>query len=481
MQTILPVILSGGSGTRLWPLSRGLYPKQFMDMGGEETLFARTVSRALALPGAKAPVVVCNEKHRFLAAAILQNLSRRPGLGAASGAAILLEPEGRNTAPAIALAALHAMEEGDDPLLLVLSSDHLINPESAFADAVSTAVTGAKAGYLAVFGVTPAHPETGYGYIKEGQTLLPGVLAVERFVEKPDAKTAARMLKEGGFFWNSGMFLFHASLFLAELQRYAPETHSACLAIWAGRTRDLDFTRFRAEDFTACPSISVDYAVMERTAKACMAPLTAEWNDMGSWDAFYETGDKDAEGNVRHGDVIQLESRNCYLHSSHRLVAALGIEDVSVVETADAVLVLPKARSQDVRLLLAELKRRNRPETDTHLKVYRPWGSYETLVFDERFQVKRIIVNPGAALSLQLHHHRAEHWVVVHGTARVTVGEREVILTEDQSSYIPLGTRHRLENPGRIPLEIIEIQTGSYLGEDDILRFEDTYGRAPQG
>lgn len=479
MQTILPVILSGGSGTRLWPLSRGLYPKQFMDMG-DDTLFARTVSRALRLPDAKAPVVVCNEEHRFLAAAILQELSHRPGLEAAAGSSILLEPSGRNTAPAIALAAMHAMEKGDDPLLLVLSSDHRINPESAFADAVDIAVTGAKAGYLAVFGVTPDHPETGYGYIKEGRELMPGVFAVERFVEKPDAETAAAMLSRGGFSWNSGMFLFHASVFLAELQRYAPETHSACLAIWAGKTRDLDFTRFKAADFAACPSISVDYAVMERTAVACMAHLAAEWNDMGSWESFYKTGSKDSQGNVQHGDVIQLESRNCYLHSSHRLIAALGIEDVSVVETADAVLVLPKARSQDVKLLLGELKRRRRPETDTHLKVYRPWGSYETLVLNERFQVKRIIVKPGAALSLQLHHHRAEHWVVVHGTAKVTVGDEEVILTEDQSSYIPLGTRHRLENPGRIPLEIIEIQTGSYLGEDDIVRFEDTYGRESQ-
>lgn len=478
MQSIQPVILSGGSGTRLWPLSRGLYPKQFMAMGGD-TLFARTVARALGLAGAAAPIVVCNEDHRFLAAAILQELSGRSGLGAAGRAPILLEPKGRNTAPAIALAAFHAMEANGDPLLLVLSSDHRIEPEAAFHDAVATAASGAEAGYLAVFGVTPTRPETGYGYIKEGAMLMPGVFAVERFVEKPDAGAAAAMLAGDGFSWNSGMFLFRASVFLEELQRHAPETHAACRTIWDGRTRDMDFTRFRAEDFAACPSVSVDYAVMERTARACVAPLEARWNDMGSWEAFYETGDKDDRGNVRHGDVIQVESRNCYLHSNHRLVAALGVEGLSVVETADAVLVLPSERSQDVKLLLEELKQRGRPETDTHLKVHRPWGSYETLVLNERFQVKRIIVKPGATLSLQMHHHRAEHWVVVHGTAKVTVGDKDVILTEDQSSYIPLGTRHRLENPGRIPLEIIEIQTGSYLGEDDIVRFEDTYGRAP--
>lgn len=476
MQIIQPVILSGGSGTRLWPLSRGLYPKQFMAMNGG-TLFARTVARALGLPDVTAPIVVCNEEHRFLAAAILQEQSRRPGLEAASESAILLEPVGRNTAPAIALAALQAMEKSRDPLLLVLSSDHIISPESSFAEAVTTGAAGAEAGYLAVFGVTPSRPETGYGYIKEGEMLLPGVFAVERFVEKPDEKTASAMLDQGGFSWNSGIFLFRASVFLEELSRHAPEAHKACLAIWAGRTLDFDFTRFRAEDFAVCPSISVDYAVMEHTDRACMVPLEAEWNDMGSWEAFYETGDKDAAGNVRRGDVIQLDSKDCYLHSSHRLVAALGVEGLSVVETADAVLVLPRERSQDVKQLLAELKRQERPETDTHLKVYRPWGTYETLVLDDRFQVKRIIVKPGATLSLQMHHHRAEHWVVVHGTAKVTVGEKELILSEDQSSYIPLGTLHRLENPGRIPLEIIEIQTGSYLGEDDIVRFEDNYGR----
>ena len=476
MQTIQPVILSGGSGTRLWPLSRGLYPKQFMDMSGD-TLFAKTVSRALNLNDVNPPIAVCNAEHRFLAAAILQQQSGMPGLEAAARASILLEPSGRNTAPAIALAALHAREGGNDPLLLVLSSDHLISPESAFADAVNTAVTGAEAGYLAVFGVTPTRPETGYGYIQEGAMLMPGVFNVARFVEKPDAAAASDMLRQGGYSWNSGMFLFRASVFLEELQRYAPETHQACLAIWANRTSDLDFIRFRAEDFNACPSISVDYAVMEHTDRACMVPLEAEWNDMGSWEAFYETGGKDDAGNVSRGDVIQLESRNCYLHSNHRLVAVLGLENISIVETPDAVLALPKNRSQEVKRLLEELKQRGRPETDTHLKVYRPWGSYETLVLGQRFQVKRIIVNPGATLSLQLHHHRAEHWVVVHGTGKVTVGDSELILKEDESSYIPLGTRHRLENPGCIPLEIIEIQTGSYLGEDDIVRFEDTYGR----
>lgn len=485
MNHLHTVILGGGSGTRLWPLSRGLYPKQFMVLEGT-TLFAQTVSRAVELPNSAPPIVICNESHRFLAAAILQEQSRLPGLEQAGKARILLEPVGRNTAPAIALGAMAAMEAaqqsgGGDPLLLVLSSDHIIAPQEAFASAVTTALAGAEAGRLIVFGVPPSRPETGFGYIKQGETILPGVFAVTQFVEKPDQPRAEAMLQDAAFTWNSGMFLFKASVFLEELASYAPKAYEACAATWASGTRDLDFTRFSAEAFTACPSISIDYAVMEHTKKAGMVPLRAKWNDMGSWEAFYEAAPKDNQGNACSGDVLQLDSRDSYLHASHRLVAALGLDGISVVETADAVLVLPRSRSQDVKLLLEEMKRRGRPETDTHLRVYRPWGSYETLALGDRFQVKRIIVKPGGILSLQKHHHRAEHWVVVRGTASVIVGEETKTLKEDESTYIPLGKQHRLENPGRIPLEIIEIQTGSYLGEDDIVRYEDSYGRLGEG
>ena len=484
MQTLQPIILSGGSGTRLWPMSRRLYPKQFMDLQGS-TLFGQAAVRAAALPGSVAPVVICNEEHRFLAAAILQQEGRTGGQGKLAKARILLEPSGRNTAPAIALGALaaaalqqEARPEGEtDPLLLVLSSDHIINPQEGFAEAVQLAAAGADSGRLVVFGVQPTHPETGFGYIKQGGELFRGVFAVNRFVEKPDSRSANAMLDEGGYVWNSGMFMFRASAFLEELSRYAPEVYEACLSIWQSRKADMDFMRFSPEAFEACPSVSVDYAVMERTQKACVTPLSATWSDMGSWEAFYGSSNRDKNGNAQTGDVIQLESRNCYLHSSHRLVAAIGLDGISVVETADAVLVMPRERCQDVKLLLEELKKRERPETDTHVRAYRPWGSYETLVLGERFQVKRIIVKPGGILSLQMHHHRAEHWVVVRGIAKIIVGERELVLKEDESTYIPLSVQHRLENPGCIPLEIIEIQTGSYLGEDDIVRFEDTYGR----
>jgi mannose-1-phosphate guanylyltransferase/mannose-6-phosphate isomerase len=478
VQAILPVILSGGSGTRLWPLSRRLYPKQFMDLGGD-TLFGTTVHRSLALPGSRPPMVICNEEQRFLAAAILQehglNDPRRP----ARKAAILLEPEGRNTAPAVALAALAALGAypDEDPIVLVLASDHVIEPLNAFVEAVGLACAGADSGRLVVFGVPPAKPETGFGYIHQGETLFPGVYAVDRFVEKPDAASAAAMLRAGDYTWNSGMFMFRASVFLEELARHAPEVEAACRAIWQTRRKDLDFIRFDGEAFAACPSISVDYAVMEKTDKACMTPLNADWSDMGSWESFYESAPKDEAGNALSGDVLTVDSKNCYLRAGSRMLAVLGLEDICLVETADAVLALPRARSQEVKALLERMKREKRPETDVHSKVYRPWGSYETLVLGERFQVKRIIVNPGGKLSLQRHYHRAEHWVVVRGVARIAKGEVEEMLQEDMSVYIPQGTTHRLDNPGRIPLELIEIQTGSYLGEDDIERFDDTYGR----
>ncbi len=479
MSTVHPIILSGGSGTRLWPLSRRLYPKQFIDFSGT-TLFGQTIARASALAGSAPPIVICNDEQRFLAAAILQRHGLCSDDQKSAGAMILLEPEGRNTAPAVALGAMAAMarSEEKDPLLLVLSSDHIITPQDKFAEAVCLATTGAEAGKLVVFGVLPTRPETGFGYIRQGREIFPDIYAVERFVEKPDAATAAHLLQQDGVTWNSGIFLFRASVFLEELACYAPEVEKACRTIWESRGSDLDFTRFSREAFEACPSISVDYAVMERTDKACVTPLKAEWSDMGSWKAFYDSADKDYDGNAVSGDVLHLDSRNCYLHSSHRLVAALGVENLCVVETADAVLVLPRERAQDVKLLLEELKKSERSEADAHVRVYRPWGSYENIALGDRFQVKRIIVNPGGVLSLQMHHHRAEHWVVVRGTAKIQMEERSLVLKEDESTYIPLGMRHRLENPGRIPLEIIEIQTGSYLGEDDIIRFEDTYGRA---
>jgi mannose-1-phosphate guanylyltransferase/mannose-6-phosphate isomerase len=468
LPTIRPVILCGGSGTRLWPLSRTFHPKQFIQLESG-TLFGATVKRAAGTPGAGKPIVVCNENHRFFAAGLLQELR--------VAADILLEPMARNTAPAIALAAMAAREAGEDPLLFVLPSDHIIAPEEALHAAVAAAAAAAGNGALVTFGVTPTRPETGYGYIRRGAEAGPGVFRVERFVEKPNPEEADRLLAEGGYTWNSGMFLFRASTYLEELTRHAPGIHDACAKAWAGRSRDLDFTRIDKERFAASPSDSIDYAVMEHTRTACVVPLTADWNDLGSWKAFHEASVRDAQGNARVGDVVALDAENCYLHATHRLVAALGVKDVVVVETADAVLVADWSRTQEVKRLLANIARAGRSEADTHVKVYRPWGSYESLSVGDRFQVKRIVVNPGKVLSLQFHHHRAEHWVVVRGTARITVGEEVRLLGEDQSTYIPLGAVHRLENPGRIPLEIIEVQTGAYLGEDDIVRLEDSYGR----
>ncbi|MDR0827001.1 MAG: mannose-1-phosphate guanylyltransferase/mannose-6-phosphate isomerase, partial [Desulfovibrio sp.] len=361
--------------------------------------------------------------------------------------------------------------------ILVLSSDHIIDPADAFAESVSLARKGAESGRIAIFGVEPSRPETGFGYIRSGREIFPGIREVESFVEKPDAEGAKAMLKDGAYFWNSGMFMFKAPVFWEELAAHAPKVESVCRSVWRGRRRDLDFIRLSVDDFAACPSISIDYAVMEHTRKACVAPLTSSWSDMGSWESFYESGLKDATGNVLCGDIVQIDAKNSYLHAEHRLVAVLGIDGIDVVETSDAVLVMPRGRSQDVRLLLEELKKRGRQEADEHRCVFRPWGSYENLVVGERFQVKLIMVKPGGILSRQMHHHRSEHWIMVRGTAKVSLDEEQHIIKEDESIYIPLGSIHRVENPGRIPLELIEIQTGSYLGEDDIVRFDDVYGR----
>jgi mannose-1-phosphate guanylyltransferase/mannose-6-phosphate isomerase len=464
---MIPVILSGGSGTRLWPLSREAYPKQFLALAGEDTMLQATWRRVEALASA-APLIVANEEHRFMVAEQLRQVDCSP-------AAILLEPVGRNTAPAIAVAALQAIADGADPLLLVLPSDHVIHDVAAFQTAVRTAEGAAREGRLVTFGIVPTGPETGYGYIRAetGE----GVRAVAEFVEKPDAATAGRYLSSGGYFWNSGMFLFRASAYLGELERQQPAMLAACRAALAGARCDQDFVRLDKDTFAACPADSIDYAVMEKTALAAVLPIAVGWNDVGSWAALWEIAEQDGNGNAHHGDVIAQDCRDTLAWGDGRLVALLGLQDVVVVDTADALLVAHRDHVQDVKGIVARLKIAGRPEPTLHRKVYRPWGSYDSIDLGERFQVKRITVKPGAQLSLQMHHHRAEHWIVVSGTGRVTRGEETLILSENQSTYIPLGVKHRLENPGVVPLELIEVQSGSYLGEDDIVRFEDVYGR----
>ncbi|WP_070990095.1 mannose-1-phosphate guanylyltransferase/mannose-6-phosphate isomerase [Halofilum ochraceum] len=471
-----PVLLAGGSGTRLWPLSRRAYPKQFVPLLGEESLFAATLGRLNGLEHA-APMVVCNEEQRFLVAEEVRN-------SAIERASILLEPAGRNTAPAIALAALEARADDSDPILLVLPADHAIPDSAAFARAVEAAAAAAAAaaaedGALVTFGIEPRSPATGYGYIKAAAG--EGVRPVEAFVEKPDRATAEAWLAAGGYYWNSGMFVFRASAFLEELERHAPAMLKAVEKAHAGHTADLDFLRFDAAAFMESPAESVDYAVMEHTKRAVVVPFDGDWSDVGSWQALWEAGiaagEGDAGDNVLHGDVITSSTERCFLHASHRLIAAVGLQDCVVVETADAVLVAPRERAQEVKKLVERLEADGRTEQDEHRRVFRPWGNYEGIDHGERFQVKRIVVDPGGCLSLQKHHHRAEHWVVVRGTAKVTSGEEQFLVTENQSTYIPLGTVHRLENPGHIPLELIEVQSGSYLGEDDIVRYEDQYGR----
>ncbi len=468
MLPILPVILSGGSGTRLWPLSREAYPKQFLPLVGDVTMLQATWNRVAAIAGAP-PIVVANQEHRFMAAEQLRECNVSPQ-------ALILEPIGRNTAPAIAIAALQALAAGDDALLLVLPSDHVVRNEAAFHAAVQQAAIAAEAGKLVTFGIVPTAPETGYGYIKAQAGV--GVRAVDRFVEKPDLATAEQYVASGEYYWNSGMFLFKASRYLQELEALQPAILAACREALDKASRDSDFIRLDTEAFAASPNDSIDYAVMEKTADAAVVPLDAGWNDVGSWSALWEVSDKDANGNACHGDVIALDCRNSYAYGN-RLIAMVGLEDVVVVETDDAVFVGHKDRVQDVKEIVGQIKRDGRSEAAAHRKVYRPWGAYDSIDNGARFQVKRITVKPGATLSLQMHHHRAEHWIVVSGTAEVTRGEEVILLTENQSTYIPLGVTHRLKNPGKLPLELIEVQSGSYLGEDDIVRFEDQYGRAP--
>ncbi len=480
---LVPVILCGGTGTRLWPLSRASYPKQYWALAGSDdtTLLQQTQQRLEGLPQLAPPLLVCNEDHRFSVAEQMRQIGVDP-------AAILLEPVGRNTAPAIAVAALQATARGEDPLLLVLAADHVIRDGAAFRAAITAGRPAAAAGRLVTFGIVPTAPETGYGYI---EAALPFAAAptngaaagplepvpIARFVEKPDRATAEQFFASGRFTWNSGMFLFKASAILAELERLTPELVSACRAALEQDSADLDFLRLEQESFASCPSLAIDVAVMERTALGSVLPLEAGWSDVGSWSALWDTGERDASGNVLRGRVISEGSRNCYLRSEHRLVVGLGVDDLVVVETDDAVLVAHRDRAQDVKMIVNQLEAAGASEGKAHRRIYRPWGHYDGVVEGERWQVKKILVKPGASLSLQMHHHRAEHWVVVKGTAVVEKDGLQEMVGENQSTYIPLGSKHRLSNPGKIAVEMIEVQSGPYLGEDDIVRFDDVYGR----
>ncbi len=473
---ITPVILCGGNGTRLWPLSRDMYPKQLLALTGDKSLLQQTALRLAGMEEVGPPLVLCNENHRFLVAEQL----RQVGIEAA---AIILEPVGRNTAPAATLAALHVEGFSHDATLLILPADHLIENVAAYRKAVVQGQKVAKQGRLVTFGIVPENPETGYGYIKKGAQ-VPGsantTFEIDQFVEKPDLATAERYLADGAYSWNSGMFMFRASLFIDELKTHDPAMYEQCRLALESAKKDLDFTRIGKDAFSACPSDSIDYAVMEKTDKGAVIPIDVGWNDIGSWSALWDVGNQDQNGNVSHGDVILEDTKNSFIYADSRLVATIGLDDTIIVETIDAILVAPKNRVQDVKRIVTRLKTLGRHEANLHRRVFRPWGSYEGVTSGERFQVKLITVKPGAILSLQMHHHRAEHWIVVKGTARITKGETVFILSENESTFIPLGVTHRLENPGVIPLELIEVQSGSYLGEDDIKRFEDSYGRVEQ-
>ena len=482
MQSLIPVVLSGGSGTRLWPLSREKYPKQLLPLIGEDSLLQATIRRMEGLAGVQlgAPLVVCNEEYRFVIAEQLRLMGKK--------GTILLEPIGRNTAPALTLAAFASMREGDDPILLVMPADHVILDITSFQKEVRKGMALAAEGAVITFGIKPDSPETGYGYIQSGESLdNDGVCRIARFVEKPDVATAQAYLDAGFYFWNSGLFMLRASVWLSAIGFCREDILVACRKAWDQGSIDGDFLRVNKEAFVQCPSDSIDYAVMERLAAGeallpigVVIPLSAGWSDIGAWDSLWDVLPKDHQGNVSQGDVMLQDCRNVLIISGSRLIACVGMEDMVVVETPDAILIAHMNRTQDVKKIVDRLRREGRPEGQLHRKVFRPWGWYDGVDAGERFQVKRIVVNPGAALSLQMHHHRAEHWIVVRGTARVTRGDASYLVSENESTFIPLGTRHRLENPGRVPLEMIEVQSGSYLGEDDIVRFEDVYGREAQ-
>ncbi|MBK9130703.1 MAG: mannose-1-phosphate guanylyltransferase/mannose-6-phosphate isomerase [Gammaproteobacteria bacterium] len=491
---IQPVILSGGSGTRLWPLSREYYPKQLLAPVSDRTLLQSTVCRLDGFDGGSgpriaAPLVICNEEHRFLVAEQMRQLGKPPGQ-------ILLEPVGRNTAPAATLAALHAGARDEDVVLLIMPADHLIQDEASFRQAALEGAQLAAQGYVVTFGIVPTRAETGYGYIRKGdmiasigpQSSVLSPFQIDKFVEKPDAVTAQSYIDSGNYLWNSGIFMVHAGVWLEAIGRFRPDIRAAAEQSYRGGKQDGDFYRVDKPSFTSCPSDSIDYAVMEKLtvspvmpdaspAKAAVIPLDAGWSDVGAWSSLWEVSPQDADGNILRGDVLAEDTRNSMLYSEHRLLAGVGLENIIAIETADAVLVVHRDRAQDVKEIVGRLKKQGRSEHQIHRRVHRPWGSYEGIDKGERFQVKRITVKPGASLSLQMHHHRAEHWVVVSGTARVVCGDKEFLLSENQSTYIPIGVTHRLENPGTLPLELIEVQSGSYLGEDDIVRFEDHYGR----
>ena len=470
--TIHPVVLCGGSGSRLWPMSRQMFPKQFLPLAGDRTMLQEALAR-VAGPTFAAPIVVANAEHRFIIAEQLR-------LAKVTAEAIILEPSGRNTAPAAGIAALAALAIDADALVLVMPSDHVILDDDAFLAAIEAASVAARAGALVTFGIAPTYPETGYGYIRASTGLdgAAGVLRVERFVEKPDKATAEAYLAEGGYYWNAGIFLFSASAFLSELERLRPNILVACQDALAKGKSHGDFVMLDAQSFAACAAESIDYAVMEHTDRAAVVPVSMGWNDVGAWPALWDLGKRDGAGNVVHGDVMLHDAHDCYVRSEQGvLTAVVGVEDIVVVVTDDAVLVTSRSRAQDVKIIVDRLKSEGRPQHLFHSIVYRPWGSFRSIDLGPRFQVKQITVNPGANLSLQMHHHRAEHWIVVEGTAKVTRGDETTLLHENQSTYIPLGVVHRLENPGKLPLRVIEVQSGSYLGEDDIVRLEDSFGR----
>jgi mannose-1-phosphate guanylyltransferase/mannose-6-phosphate isomerase len=469
-----PVILSGGSGTRLWPLSRAALPKQLLALDGERTMIQETALRA-RLPGASAPLLLCSDAHRFLVAEQMQEIGLSPR-------AIVLEPVGRNTAPAAAVAALLTVEEDPEGVIVLLPSDHVVRDAKSFADAVELAVDAARGRHIVTFGMAPNAPETGYGYVHRGARLekLDGAYKVQRFVEKPDFETARNYIADGGYFWNSGMFVFRADVLIDEMSRHAPDVLSAAREAVAKANRDVDFIRLDGEAFGKAPNISIDYALMEKTDRAAIVPCDIGWSDVGAWSALWDIRDRDAQKNVLLGDVIAHDSTGSYARSSKRLLALVGVRDLVVIDTDDAVLVADRSRAQDVKAVVDRLKTDNRSEHAEHKKVFRPWGSYETIDVGPSHQVKHIVVKPGGRLSLQMHHQRAEHWVVVSGTARVTVGEKVSTLRENESTFIPLGEKHRLENVSQAPMHLIEVQCGGYLGEDDIVRFEDVYGRAPK-
>jgi mannose-1-phosphate guanylyltransferase len=467
---LLPVIMAGGTGSRLWPMSRELHPKQFLRLHSIHSMLQETLKRLDGV-GVSEPVVICNEDHRFMVAEQLRQIDMLSHN-------IILEPVGRNTAPAIALAALNAIAQGNDPIMLVLAADHIINDVEAFHRAIDLALPHAAAKSLVTFGIVPTGPETGYGYIQRGECKNGSVAApVQRFVEKPDSETAQSYIETGEYYWNSGMFMFRAKRYLEELEKFCPDILAACRDALANTECDKNFINVDRDAFSACPDDSVDYAVMEKTHDAVVIPLDAGWSDVGSWSALWEVSKKDSAGNALTGDTFLYDSRDCYINTDEKLVAAVGVENLVIVNTKDAVLVVDRSKVQDVKKIVEHLKKNKRSEYRRHREVYRPWGRCDILVAEKRFNVNRITVNPGEAFSLQMHHHRAEHWVVLSGTARVTTGDKTFLITENQSTFIPVAVIHRLENPGNIPLELIEIQSGSYLGDDDVIRIKDHYGR----